>query len=146
MRLTIIPIQTKIFCVICALATLLMAACSAEEHIARADREVTAFHKKFNAGDFAMIYDSSSDEFKQSARKEDMVKFFESVRSKLGDITSTKKLDWHLNYQPSDTIVTLNYETQFSKGIATEVFMYRVKDQNVILAGYRIDSRDLVTQ
>ena len=108
--------------------------------------EVIAFHRKFNAGDFQTIYDQSADEFKQSVRKEDMVKFFEAVSSKLGNVTNAKKLDWHLNYQPSATIVTLNYETQFSKGNGTEVFVYRMAGQNVILAGYRIDSRDLVTQ
>lgn len=124
----------------------LVAACSTDEQISRAEVEVSEFHKKFNAGEFQIMYDRSSDEFKQNARKEDMVRFFEGVRSKLGEVTNTKKTGWHVNHHSSGTIVTLTCETQFSKGNATEVFIYRIAGQNMILAGYRIDSRDLVVQ
>lgn len=136
----------KTFLRLLAFGISLIAACSTEEQTSLAEMEVSNFHKKFNAGEFQIIYDRSSEEFKQSARKEDMVRFFEGVRSKLGDVTNTEKTGWHVNYQTSGTIVTLTYETQFSKGTGTEIFMYRMASQNVILAGYRIDSRDLVAQ
>jgi hypothetical protein len=121
-------------------------ACTTGEETARAETEVATFHKRFNASEFGVIYDLSSDDFKQSARKDDMVRFFEAVRLRLGEAIDRKKVRWEVNYHTSGTIVSVTYETQFKKGNATEQFMFRMSSSNVVLAGYRIDSRDLITQ
>lgn len=75
-----------------------------------------------------------------------MVKFFDAVRFKLGNVKNTKQVGWHVDFQSSGNIVTLTHESQFEKGTAAEVFMYRMGNQHVVLAGYRIESADLTVK
>jgi hypothetical protein len=122
-------------------------ACSAGEQVAVAEGQVARFHARLNASEFDAIYDSSSDLFKKSAAKDDIIRFLRGVRSKLGAVTETKQAHWNLQYDPAGTFVILTYETQFdSKSKATEQFSFLIEKPEPKLVGYTVNSPDLLTK
>ena len=53
---------------------------------------------------------------------------------------------WNINYHTSGTFATLVYKTQYAEGEATETFVYRIKDETALLAGYHVNSNALITK
>jgi hypothetical protein len=68
----------------------------------------------------------------------------EAVQRKLGKTTATKRADWKLNFSTGGTMVALNYETSFTQGKGTEPFTYRMSGKKALLAGYNLNSKDLL--
>jgi hypothetical protein len=51
-----------------------------------------------------------------------------------------------VNYHTSGTFATLVYKTRYAGGEATETFVYRIKSESALLAGYHINSNALITK
>ena len=118
--------------------------CSLSEDTARAEREILRFHEMLSGGLFEELYDGSSRELKQATSKDDFVALLDAVNRKLGQVRSASKLSRNVNYHTSGTFVTLMYETVFAEGEGTETFIYRLNGDEALLAGYRINSTDLI--
>ena len=55
-------------------------------------------------------------------------------------------MSWRVNYVPMGTIVSLDYQTEFDDGPATESFSCRIKGKQAELMGYNINSAALITK
>jgi hypothetical protein len=119
--------------------------CSMSADTALAEAEVPGFHDALASGQFDRLYDNGSDEFKGAATKADLVSLLDSVRNKLGAVTSSTRASWNVNYRTNGTFVTLIYETQFAHGTAVEEFVYQISDNKPQLAGYHISNIKLLT-
>jgi hypothetical protein len=95
---------------------------------------------------FEFIYDSGSDDLKKAATKEDFVAILEAVYRKLGTVSSSAKATWNVSYNTGGSFVTLIYDTTFEQGMGAERFVYRLSDKEPLLAGYFINSNQLVTR
>ena len=110
-----------------------------------AEAQITHFRELMAAQQFGQIYSEAADELKRSTTDQAMVNLLSAVERKLGPVKSAEKNGWSVNYQTSGTTVTLKYKTQFERGSGLETFVYRIAGDKALLAGYHINSTDLIT-
>ncbi|MEP6901192.1 MAG: DUF3887 domain-containing protein [Actinomycetota bacterium] len=113
---------------------------------AAGEKAVENFHAQLNAEKFDEIYERSSKEFKVSDSKENIIKFFQTVHKKLGTVNKSSSQGWHVNTTPTGTVITMNYETEFSNDTATESFVFYMDGEQAQLVNYKIDSKKLITE
>jgi hypothetical protein len=131
--------------VIAALA-FMIAACSAGNDMTAAEQGVAATHKAFSSGQFATVYDGSSEEMKSSVTRDQFVKMFAPIYAKTGAYRSGKTVGWNVKYGTDGNYAVLNHEAQFEHGTGKEEFVFRLKDGKAILAGYHVKTDVPVAQ
>ena len=94
---------------------------------------------------FDQIYSEASDELKKTAVEQNMVRLPAAVDRKLGAVKNAAANGWSVNYAPSGASVTLKFKTQFERGSGDETFVYRIAAGKALLAGYHINSNELIT-
>jgi hypothetical protein len=124
------------------LVLVLAAGCSVDT--SPAEQAVPKFHSMLDAGDFAQIYDSSSEDLKSLSSQHDFVAFLDGVHRKLGASAASERQGWRVDYRPGGTFITLTYRTRYAVGEAQEQFVFRMKDNRALLAGYHINSNALL--
>jgi hypothetical protein len=135
--------MTRTFIFIISIALALMG-CSASTDTAVAEAGVPKFHKLLDAGNFAEIYEQSSDNLKKVSKQNDFVVLLDAVHRKLGITKSSEKQGWNISYHTSGTFVTLTYKTVYSEGEAAEQFVFVMQGKAAMLAGYHINSNALI--
>ena len=129
---------------IALLFALVLASSGCSVDTAQAERAVPKFHSMLDAGNFVQIYASCSEDLKSRSSQQDFVAFLEGVRSRLGASASSKRRGWRVDYRPAGTFITLTYTTRYAQGEAQEQFVFRMKDNRALLAGYHINSNALI--
>ena len=124
---------------------MLLAACSGTESVKIAEQGVGQFHAELNAGHYAQLYEKSASDMKAATKRDEFVAFLVGAHKKLGAFKSGKQVGWNDNYATGGHFVTLQYESQFERGLAQEQFVFRLKDDQSILVGYQINSNLFVT-
>ncbi len=111
------------------------------------DTAVAEFHRHLNAGQFDAIYDASNRAFQQSGDRQELLKFFAAIHTKLGNAGTANRKVINVNTTTSGTFVTVSYETAFEKGSAIETFTWRKSiTGELTLVGYNINSKALILQ
>lgn len=124
---------------------LTVVACSFSDDTALAEAEVSRFHDALDSRQFAALYENAGAELKAVSTESDFVALLGAVHRKLGDVSASNKVSWHVNYHTSGTFVTLGYDTMFTNGKGSEQFVYKLEDDRAVLVGYNIHSNDLIT-
>ncbi|MEQ7873896.1 DUF3887 domain-containing protein [Sphingomonas sp. ASV193] len=124
---------------------LFVAACSPRADMAAGEKGVEAFHAALNAGKFDQIYASSDAEMKASTTTDAMRKLLDAIHRKLGNFESGKTVGWNDNSTTNGHFLTLNRNAQFERGTAKEQFVFRINGSHSTLAGYNINSNELIT-
>jgi hypothetical protein len=133
--------QHRIFSILLVVG---LAACSVSADTERAEQAIQHFHERLDAGQSAAIYDAAAEDLKAVSTQSDFVAFLDAVHRKLGLSKSSSQKGWNVNYGTSGKFITLNYETAFAEGQATEQFLYRLSDGKALLAGYHINSNAFI--
>ena len=126
-------------------AALLVAGCSASQDVGVAQAEVEHFRQLMTEQQFGRIYSEGSDELEKATTEQAMVSLLSAVHRKLGAVKNSKENGWNVNYKPTGSSVTLRFKTQFEKGAGDETFVYRLSGKKALLAGYHINSNNLIT-
>jgi hypothetical protein len=129
---------------IIALVTI-TASCSMGKSKEAGEAAVTQFHNQFNAGQYKEIYDQADEAFRKAAAETEVLALFEAVRKKLGTIRQANANGWHV-FMGEATTVTLQYDTEFTEGKATEQFVFVVSGDKAALVNYTINSLLLITK
>jgi hypothetical protein len=116
----------------------LLCACSTSADLKQAEQAIERFHQQLDAGQSADIYEAASDDLKKAAAHDDLVRFLDEVHRKFGDTKSSSRKSWNVNHTTSGEFITLNYETTFAEGKASEQFLFRVSATDAALAGYHM--------
>jgi hypothetical protein len=106
---------------------------------------VQQFHALLNSGQNEQIYDRASDAFRGGGNKQDLIKFLQSIRRKLGDAGSSTLNNLNVTATATGTYITAVYRMTFAKGEAVETFTWIKSGQGVVLNGYNIQSMKLIT-
>ncbi len=132
---------------VCLLVLLIVgAACSNfTKGKAAGEKAVENFHAQLNAEKFDEIYEQSAKEFKDSDSRENILKFLQAVRRKLGTVTKSSSQGWNVNTSPTGTVITMSYSTEFEQDKATESFTFFMNGEDVKLAGYHVNAKKLIT-
>jgi len=109
-----------------------------------AEAGVVQFHAQLDAGNFTEIYAASHQKFKDATSEEEMVKLFTAVHTKLGAVKESTPQSWKAGNFNLVSTVTLVQDTVFENGRGTEQFTFVIEDKKAFLAGYYINSNDLI--
>ena len=132
--------RTLVFLLVLACA---MSGCSMSANTATAEQGVAMFHSQLDAGQFAQMYQASSDGLKKITGEQEFVAFLEGVHGKLGATKSATQKDWKVNYLTRGTFVTLHYKTSYANGEADEEFVFLVDGQKASLEGYHMNTTSM---
>ena len=127
---------------VAALATL--ASCGVKEGFKDAEAQVARFHATLDAGKSAEIWSTGDAQLRQSASREQFIGLLDAVHRKLGKVKESKQVGWNANATTGGTFFTVTMDTAFERGNGTEEFVFKKTDQRVALAGYQIDSREMM--
>ena len=118
------------------IASLLVAvsSCSLTKGKEIGERAVVQFHNQFNAGQYHEIYVQSDEGFRKAARR------------KLGTVKNSSQTGWHVNATPTGTMVTLNYDVEFSEGKGTEQFVFKLSGDKALVFNYNVNSPLFITK
>lgn len=111
-----------------------------------AEKGVVQFHEQFNSKKFSDIYDNAHEDFKNATSKAKFVEFVSAVHRKLGPVVKTANAGWRVNNNNLTTYVVLQQTTEFKDGTGSEVFTFIIKDSKALLAGYNINSNELIVR
>src|SRR5262245_26422746 len=125
------------------LAASLLVSCSGTD---AAKQGVTTFRDRVGQRSFAEIYRTASPEFRQAVTEEQFQRFMAGLERKLGAWQSSKDPIWHMKRGTGGHFVGLTYESEFSKGPATERFTWRIENGAPVLLGYNVQSALLVME
>jgi hypothetical protein len=126
-------------------AAVLVAGCSSGQDLALAEAGITRFRELMAAQQFGQIYSEAAADLKKATTEPELTRLLAAIDRKLGAVKGAEKNGWSLNYNPSGTSVTLKLKTQFERGTGAETFVYRITSGKALLAGYNINSTELIT-
>ena len=123
---------------------LAVGACSAPASVAETAPKVAAFHHRIDAEDYAAIWGETSDDMRKVTTEADMEKVFAAVHRKLGKVLKTSQVGWRNNMSTGGNFVSVHIDTKFEKGSGSEEFVYRQVGKELKLAGYHINSAEMM--
>lgn len=108
------------------------------------DSVVQNFHARLDEGRLTDLLSDTTADFQNSDKRENLLKYFETIHSKLGRSKSCKRVRGEFNANTrGENTVTVNYECDFEKGKAAEAFTLVATEAGVKIQNYRIDSKAL---
>ena len=105
-----------------------------------AESQIKTFHQQLSNNDINAILSSADPSMPKAAGAQ----LLSTVIRKLGNVTNTRTVGGRTNFFNGRTLVTLVQETTFAHGKGTETFTYTIKSGKAVLAGYNINSMDLL--
>lgn len=129
-----------------ALIVVTAGGCSFAKAKQAGERGVEEFHRQFNAQKYHDIYARADDGFHKATSEADTIALFEAVRRKLGSVKDSKQQGWHVNTTPGGTVATLQYDTEFTEGHASEQFVFYINGDKASLFNYNVNSPLLITK
>jgi len=126
------------------LLVLLLGGCSASADKAAAERGVGEFRRSLAAERYHDIYVASSQDMQQATSEQALTVVLRGVHDRLGPVRESDQQSWRVNFDSRGNLVQLIYATQFTSGRGLEEFVFRANGGTVRLAGYHINSGDLL--
>lgn len=126
-------------------AVAMLGGCGLKESFKDAGAAVARFHAALDAEQWQAIWTMTAPQMRQQTKQADFQRILEALHRKLGKVKQTKQVGWNANAGTSGSTLTLTMETTFEHGSGTEQFVYtRAADQSLKLAGYDIESQDML--
>ena len=119
---------------------LLLASCSAPAEIGSASAAGKKFHDRFNQQDYAAIYADADPKFRAAVKPDDLNKLLARVHDKLGNVTDSTRIGFHINYNTGGSTITLSYSTKFKLGDGHEDFVWLKSGDGLHLLHYNVKS------
>jgi len=110
--------------------------------IQAADVATQDFRQRCERKEFGQLYAGASPEFRAGASEALFVELMKNISQRLGSWQSARSLGNTKVSGEGDKVV-FQFKSQFSKGEATENFVWRNQGGKPILVGYHINSRTL---
>ena len=111
-----------------------------------AEQAIANFHSKLDQERYAEIYADLDPRFKEVTSEEEMTKILTAVHTKLGNVRSSTNSTWNASNYNLTSYINMVQNTDFDSGKAEEQFTFIYADKKVSLAGYHVNSMDLITK
>lgn len=134
----------RLFSVSLVFIALLSGCGNMTKDIDTAKAQVAVFHNQLDSGEVNGIITAADQEMFSSTSKDEAAKFLTVVHNKLGRVTETKNMSWNVQTFNSQSRVVLVQDTKFEKGSGAETFTFIINGDKAQLAGYYVNSRDLI--
>jgi len=117
--------------------------CSAPIDIGSASAAGKKFHDRFNQQDYAAIYADADPQFRAAVKVEDLTALLTKLHDKLGNVTDTTRIGFHVNYKFGGSTIALSYSTKFQQGDGQEDFVWLKSGGELHLLHYNVKSAAL---
>ncbi|RKF19235.1 DUF4019 domain-containing protein [Altericroceibacterium spongiae] len=128
------------------LAVFSLSGCKAQESIDDALADISTFHGDLDAGDYGRIWKETAPVFREATSKDKFEGLLKAIHTKLGNVTKSEQVGWRVNATTDGTYVVVQMATEFAEGTGQEVFTYLRNDNRLSLAGYNIQSNDMMVK
>ena len=125
-------------------AVAMLAGCGLKEQFKDADRDVARFHAALDAGNYDGIWGMTGPTFRAATKRAEFQKVLEAVHRKLGKVRNSKQTGWNANAGTSGRTLVVTMATTFERGSGTETFTYAKDADQLMLAGYNIQSEEMM--
>ena len=125
-------------------ALALLAACAGPEKVKDTAPLVAAFHHDLDAGRFDAIWNGGDDILHASTGEAQFIRLLDAVHRKLGKVVKSEQTGWSVNYDTAGNTIAVGMSTTFEHGTGGERFVFRSRKEGLELAGYQIDSPDMM--
>ena len=126
-------------------ALLILAGCSGGADIQAADQAVRRFHQMLGGQRYEEVWaQMASPELRRSENKERFVALLQLTGERLGRVRNATQQGWHVNFGPGGRVITLVYHSSFERGQAVEQFVFTRHGDHHYIAGYHINSDELL--
>jgi len=105
---------------------------------------VQHLQNEMSAANYSGIWDEADDRFRKAVPKEEFSKLFEAIHRKLGNADSADLVNIFVNAGTYGTFITTNYQTKFTRGPATESFVWIKSGNRLSLVRYDVRSNALI--
>jgi hypothetical protein len=116
--------------------------CEGPGSVQDAGAKIAAFHRQLDAGDYEAIWRDSGPDMQTDKAKAGAL--FAAVHAKLGKVRDSKQTGWRSEASTGGSFVEVTMQTRFERGTGEEVFLYKGKGAEQRLAGYNINSADMM--
>jgi hypothetical protein len=104
------------------------------------EQAVVQFHNEFNSGKYQEIYENGDADARKGQSQNDVVAYFDTVHQRLGEVKTSTRVGWKIRRSKTETVATLHYDTEFTKGKGHEQFIFVLSDGKVALHMYQLTS------
>src|SRR3569833_1416161 len=111
-----------------------------------AESAIKTFHTQLDDGKFDDIWNGAHQKMHNAATREKFDELLSVVQRKLGKVTPSTNNGINIKTMNSVTTVEMKQDTKFEHGEGTESFTFVMEGDRAVLAGYNINSMDLITK
>lgn len=123
---------------------LFLTACGVQENLDGAQEEIRNFHIDYNAQQYDGIWDNADPLLKKASKKDDFLEILQGVRRILGEQVQSEQAGWNIQATPQGNFLVITQQTEFERGKGTEIFTFSQVDERKKLAGYQVNSPDMI--
>ena len=124
---------------------LLLASCGVQQAVQDASGQVNAFHRELDDQNYTAIWAATAPQFRSVTTQAQFMKMLLAIHNKLGKIRQFKQVGWNTNVNTNGHFTSVVMDTGFEKGTGRETFTYVEQNNDLKLAGYFINSADMMT-
>lgn len=127
-----------------ALYTCVLAGCGAKDDLKQPEAEVDLFHKRWNNAYFTGVYNDAHVNFRTAQSSQLTIGQLQHNRKFYGTFKSATRRRVNINSADSEKDITLDYESIYEHGTASEEFKFRMTNGKPLLMNYKMlpGSRD----
>ncbi|HJT82357.1 MAG TPA: hypothetical protein VJ719_14280 [Chthoniobacterales bacterium] len=126
-------IRTALVLYICSLPS-----CAPTDNVKQAEAEVDQFHQRWNEQYFTRIYNDAHIEFRNVQSAQKTIGQLQHNRNFYGNFKSGTQQSVKFSPQGPDKEITLDYQSVYDRGTASEVFTFRITKGKPLLRNYRM--------
>lgn len=123
---------------------LFLGACNVVEDTAEADAAISVFHADYNAKNYDGIWLETSDTFRNVTSEKEFTNILQSAHAILGKVINSERSGWKSEITPQGTFLIISQSSKYENGSGTEIFTFEKTDNGSNLAGYSLNSDDLL--
>jgi hypothetical protein len=134
----------RIAATILAAGVMALGGCKGPGSVQDANAKIATFHHRLDAGDFAAIWNNSGPDIKATSSQESFTKLLAAIHGKLGKVRESKQIGWRSEANTNGSFNEVTMQTKFEQGSGEETFVYKGSGDDQKLAGYHINSIDMM--
>ena len=126
-----------------AAALLALAGCDGPQSVEDASMKVATFHQRLDAEDYEAILNDSGPDIREGDSRAFM-RLLAAVNGKLGKVRESKQTGWRSQVDTAGSFTEVIMQTTFERGRGEETFIYKGSGAEQKLAGYHINSDEMM--